>query len=276
MTMPRLAFACEYDGTDFVGWQAQANGRSVQEVLTGAVSAVADERVDVHGAGRTDAGVHADFQVAHFDTRSSRKPRQWLLGINSNLPDDVSVHWIERVPESFDARRSALWREYRYTIVCRETRPARERRLVWWLHDSLDCGAMTAAASAWLGERDFSAFRAAHCQSTTPMRRMLRIGIAKGPQRIELRFRANAFLYHMVRNLVGALVAIGRGDQPVTWGRELLASRDRTRGAMTAPAQGLALAAIAYPQSFGLPGVRAPFSSWGQSPFLKLGSEPFA
>jgi tRNA pseudouridine38-40 synthase len=257
----RLALACEYDGTDFVGWQAQANGRSVQESLSEAISIVADEPIDLHGAGRTDAGVHADFQVAHFDTRATRTPRQWLLGINSNLPDDVSVHWIASVPVSFDARRSALWREYRYTIACRATRPARERRFVWWLRDPVDCGAMTAAASGWLGERDFSAFRAAHCQSTTPMRRMLRIAIARAPARIELRFRANAFLYHMVRNLVGALVAIGRGEQSVAWGRELMASRDRSLAGATAPAQGLALAAISYPEPFGLP------VSWGQTPF---------
>jgi tRNA pseudouridine38-40 synthase len=250
--VPRLALACEYDGTDFVGWQAQANGRSVQAVLTEAIGTVADEPVVVHGAGRTDAGVHADFQVAHFDTRATRTPRQWLLGINANLPDDVSVLGIAPVPETFDARRSALWREYRYTIARRQTRPARERRFVWWLRDPLDCGAMTAAASGWLGERDFSAFRAAHCQSTTPMRRMLRIAIAQTPEWIELRFRANAFLYHMVRNLVGALVAIGRGDEPVAWGRELVASRDRTRGAATAPAQGLSLVGVAYPESFGV------------------------
>jgi tRNA pseudouridine38-40 synthase len=265
--MTRLALACEYDGTDFVGWQSQANGRSVQAVLTEAISVVADEPVVVHGAGRTDAGVHAEFQVAHFDTMASRTPRQWLLGINSNLPDDVSAHWIQAVPVSFDARRSALWREYRYTIASRETRPARDRRFVWWLRDPLDCGAMTAAASAWLGERDFSAFRAAQCQSTTPMRRMLRIAIAKAADRIELRFRANAFLYHMVRNLVGALAAVGRGEKSAAWGRELIMSRNRSEGAATAPAQGLALAAVAYPAEFALP-------SWGQSPFLKKGSDP--
>ncbi|HUF71335.1 MAG TPA: tRNA pseudouridine(38-40) synthase TruA [Gammaproteobacteria bacterium] len=251
--MSRLALACEYDGTDFVGWQAQANGRSVQAALAEAISAVADEPVGVHGAGRTDAGVHADCQIAHFDTRAARTPRQWLLGINSNLPDDVSVQAVVPVPASFDARRSALWREYRYTIACRQTRPAQDRRFVWWLRDTLDCDAMTAAASAWLGERDFSAFRAAQCQSTTPMRRMLGIAIAKAPDRLELRFRANAFLYHMVRNLVGAMVAIGRGEQPVAWARELIASRDRSRGAATAPAQGLSLAAVGYPESFGVP-----------------------
>jgi len=251
--MPRLALACEYDGTDFVGWQQQANGRSVQEVLTAAISGVANQPVEVHGAGRTDAGVHALSQVAHFDSDARRSERQWLLGINSNLPDDVAVHWVGEVSRDFDARRSALWREYRYTIACQPTRPARDRRFVWWFREALDCGAMSAAATAWLGERDFSAFRAAHCQSTTPMRRMLSISIATAPQRIELEFRANAFLYHMVRNLVGALVEVGRGAAPVDWARELIAGRDRQLGAPTAPARGLALVSVAYPDDAGIP-----------------------
>ena len=251
--MPRFALVCEYDGTDFVGWQAQANGRSVQSVLAEAVSSVADESVEIHGAGRTDAGVHADFQVAHFDTGASRSKRQWLLGINSNLPDDVSVHFVDQVAEDFDARRSALWREYCYTIAVQPTRPARERRRVWWVREPLDCAAMTAAATAWLGERDFSSFRAAHCQSNTPMRRMLRIQVIDGGDRVMLRFRANAFLYHMVRNLVGALAEIGRGRAPVARARELIDCRDRTQAPATAPAEGLALSAIAYPENFGIP-----------------------
>ena len=251
--MPRLALACEYDGTDFVGWQFQANGRAVQTVLTEAICRVAAESVIVHGSGRTDAGVHATGQIAHFDSSARRNRRQWLLGINSNLPDDVAVRWITEVPDHFDARRSALWREYRYTIALQATRPVRNRRDVWWLREALDCGAMSAAAAAWLGEHDFSAFRAAHCQSKTPMRRMLSIGIAREANTIILRFRANAFVYHMVRNLVGALVAIGSGKEDVGWARSLLASRDRTFGAVTAPAQGLALVAVAYPTEFGLP-----------------------
>jgi len=256
--MPRLALACEYDGTEFVGWQAQSNGRSVQTSLSTAIAAVAAGPVDVHGAGRTDAGVHAAFQVAHFDTAARRDPRQWLLGINSNLPDDVAVLWVAPVPDDFDARRSALWREYAYRIQVQATRPARERRAVWWLREDLDTAAITAAASAWLGERDFSAFRAAHCQSTTPMRNMHSIGIERQSNRIELRFRANAFLYHMVRNLVGTLVAVGRHEVPADSGRHLLAGRDRTAAAMTAPAHGLTLERVAYPPRFDLPEPTAP------------------
>jgi tRNA pseudouridine38-40 synthase len=251
--MPRLALACEYDGTEFVGWQAQATGRSVQSALAEAVSRVAGQAVQIHGAGRTDTGVHAAAQIAHFDSDARRTPRQWLLGINSNLPDDIAVHWVQPVSEQFDARRSALWREYRYVVANQATRPARDRRSVWWVRDALDCGRMTAAASAWLGERDFSAFRAAHCQSATPMRNMLAIAVAQSGSRIELAFRANAFVYHMVRNLVGALVAVGRGDADMSLGRELLAGRDRTRGPQTAPACGLTLWRVGYPASFELP-----------------------
>jgi tRNA pseudouridine38-40 synthase len=256
--MPRIALALEYDGTEFKGWQTQQNGRAVQSELAAAVASVADEPIHIAGAGRTDAGVHASWQVVHFDTTAVRTARQWLLGVNANLPEDIALHWAGEVPRDFDARRSALWREYRYTILCQATRPARERRSVWWLREALDCGAMTAAASAWLGERDFSAFRAAHCQSSTPMRRMLRISIARTGRRIEMRFRANAFLYHMVRNLVGALAAVGRGEATADWGRALLASRDRTEASVTAPARGLCLVNIAYPERFGLPGFREP------------------
>jgi len=251
--MPRLALVCEYDGTAFVGWQAQANGRAVQSALAAAVAAVAAEPVEIYGAGRTDAGVHATGQVVHFDTAATRTPRQWLLGINSNLPADVAVRWIRQVPSHFDARRSARWREYRYSIANQPTRPVLERRCLWWVRDPLDCGAMTAAAAALLGERDFSAFRAAQCQSTTPMRRMLRIGVSRSGSRIELCFRANAFVYHMVRNLVGVMVAIGRGEAAPEWARSLLAGRDRSAGAATAPPQGLCLATVAYPAEFGLP-----------------------
>jgi tRNA pseudouridine38-40 synthase len=251
--MLRLAAVCEYDGTDFVGWQAQANGRSVQTVLSEAVTAVADQAVLVHGAGRTDAGVHAARQVAHFDTTASRTTRQWLLGINSNLPDDVAVHWVGAVPAGFDARRSALWRQYRYRIVSQPTPAVRMRHQAWWLRDSLDCGAMTAAASAWLGDHDFSAFRAAHCQSQSPKRCMHRISVVHTDRGVDLLFRANAFLYHMVRNLVGTLVAIGRGEAEPGWGQVLLEGRDRTLAAATAPARGLTLDSVAYDAAWGVP-----------------------
>jgi len=251
--MPRFALGLEYDGTDFVGWQSQANGRSVQAALETAISRVADAPTIVHGAGRTDAGVHASGQVAHFDSAARRSSRQWLLGINANLPDDVAVQWVAEVPSTFDARRSALWRAYSYRIESRPSRPALSRRAAWWVREPLDCAAMTAAASYWLGEHDFSALRAANCQSRTPMRRFMGFRISRPPGRFELEFRANAFLYHMVRNMVGVLVEIGRGRADATWARELLLGRDRRLAGPTAPPQGLTLVAVAYPAALDLP-----------------------
>jgi tRNA pseudouridine38-40 synthase len=251
--LTRFALGLEYDGTDFVGWQAQQNGRSVEATLAAAISRVADEPIAVRAAGRTDAGVHASLQVVHFDTAAVRSARQWRLGINSNLPPDIAVHWIAPVSSDFDARRSALARRYRYRIHCSETRAALARRRVWWIREPLDPAAMTAAAVRWLGERDFSAFRAANCQSTTPMRRMLAIAIRVAGAEIAIDFTANAFLYHMVRNLVGVLAEIGKGRARPGWAGELLERRDRTLAAMTAPACGLTLVDVAYPARFGLP-----------------------
>lgn len=251
--MPRYAMGLEYDGTDFIGWQSQAHGRSVQDVLCAAVSTVADQLVEVQAAGRTDAGVHARGQVAHFDSQAKREPRQWRLGINSNLPDDLAVAWVKPVADDFDARRSALSRRYRYSILHGRSRPALLRRVVWWMREELDLAAMTRAAVSCLGERDFSAFRAAHCQSRTPMRRMIAVGIARTGALTSIDFTANAFLYHMVRNLVGALVEVGRGKQAPSWIGELLMGHDRKRAAATAPASGLTLVEVRYPERFGLP-----------------------
>jgi len=251
--MARIALGLEYDGTDFVGWQSQRTGRTVQDVLSHAVAAVAAAPTTVRGAGRTDAGVHAAEQVVHFDTTAERTARQWLLGINSNLPDDVAVRWVREVDPDFDARRSAVWRRYRYRILQQMTRSALERRRAWWLHEPLDGDAMTAAAGAWLGEHDFSAFRAAACQSKSPVRQLLAVDLHRHGPILAIDFQASAFLHHMVRNLVGALVEIGRGRAPVCWAAELLASRDRSRGGVTAPPQGLSLVQIHYPPRYGLP-----------------------
>ena len=248
----RVAVGLEYDGTDFVGWQVQRNGRSVQAALEAAVSSVADEPVSVTGAGRTDAGVHARCQVAHFDTGAERTPRQWLLGINSNLPQDAAVRWVRPLDADFHARRSATARRYRYRILERKTRSALLRHRTWWRRETLDCGAMTAAASALLGERDFSAFRASGCQSKSPMRRLTTVALYRGNGLLNLEFEANAFLQHMVRNLVGVLVEVGRGAAPPHWAAQVLAARDRTRGGVTAPPQGLTLVGVRYPPRYGL------------------------
>jgi tRNA pseudouridine38-40 synthase len=255
--MPRIALGLEYDGTDFVGWQAQRDGRSIEATLRAAIERVADHAVTVHGAGRTDAGVHASQQVAHFDTRARRTQRQWQLGINSNLPPDIAVRWVKEVADDFDARRSALGRRYRYMILVQPSRPALLRRRAWWLRDALDCAAMTAACLHWLGEHDFSAFRGAGCQARSAVRRLLSAQVARKLQgdtaTVTIELTANAFLQHMVRNLVGVLVDIGRGTLPPAAAAEILASRDRTTAGVTAPAAGLTLIEVLYPEHYGLP-----------------------
>ena len=252
-TVQRFAMGVEYDGTGFVGWQVQRTGRSVQGAVEAAVSAVADQDVRITGAGRTDAGVHAEMQVAHFDTGAVRTPRQWLLGINSNLPEDVAVQWVRAVENGFHARRTATARRYRYLVLERAARSALLRHRSWWQRETLDCAAMTFAASTLLGERDFSAYRAAGCQSRTPMRRLTSVRVYRADDLLYLEFVANAFLQHMVRNLVGVLVEIGRGAAPPQWAARVLAGRDRTRAGVTAPAQGLTLAAVTYPRRYDLP-----------------------
>jgi tRNA pseudouridine38-40 synthase len=255
--MPRIALGLEYDGTDFIGWQIQPEGRSVEGTLAAAVSFVAGERVNVHGSGRTDAGVHALQQIAHFDTNVTRSQRQWLLGINSNLPPDVAVRWALEVPADFHARHSAASRRYRYTVLQQGPRSALLRRRAWWLRQPLDCAAMTAAATAWLGEHDFSAFRSAACQAPSPMRRLMAVAVAKQPQSegtlVRFEFTANAFLQHIVRNLVGTLVAIGSGELATADAGLILERGDRRQAGVTAPPQGLALVEVLYAPRFGLP-----------------------
>ena len=251
--MRKVALGVEYDGTEFFGWQAQREQRSVQSTLTEAIGQVADERVVVHGAGRTDTGVHALQQVVHFEASAERTPRQWVLGVNSNLPADVRVQWAREMPDDFDARRSATARHYRYLVLESDVDSPLLRRRAWRVRGPLDCAAMTRAALALLGENDFSAFRAAGCQSRTPMRRLMAAGVERAGRIVALDFVANAFLHHMVRNLVGVLVEIGTGRAPAAWASEVLAAKDRRLAAVTAPANGLTLIDVAYPQRFEIP-----------------------
>jgi tRNA pseudouridine38-40 synthase len=249
----RVAVGVEYDGTRYKGWQIQSHAPSIQATLNAAVSQVAAEPVDCTGSGRTDSGVHAEGQVAHFDTQAHRPPRSWVLGINSNLPDDVNVLWATEVAAGFHARYSAVERLYRYRIVNRPVRSALERHRAWWVRRPLDASAMAAAAEHCCGEHDFSAFRAAGCQSRTPMRNVTRLDVERRGCMVTIHVAANAFLHHMVRNLIGTLVRVGVGDADPDWVAAVLAGRDRALAGMTAPAAGLTLVSVRYPPGCGVP-----------------------
>jgi tRNA pseudouridine38-40 synthase len=251
--MRRTALGVEYLGTNYCGWQHQRHALSVQQVLEGAIGRVANRPVRTHCAGRTDAGVHASGQVVHFETASTRPMRAWTLGVNTNLPDDVAVQWAMPVDASFHARFSARARHYRYLILRRPVRSALWMHRALWTHRSLDPGAMQQAADALVGRHDFSSFRALACQAKSPVRTVHYVRLIEHGPILELTIGADGFLHHMVRNIVGVLMAIGRGDAPVHWTSELLALRDRKRGGITAPAHGLYLSRIDYPPEYGLP-----------------------
>ncbi len=204
-------------------------------------------------AGRTDTGVHASGQVVHFDTRSERSRRGWLLGANSNLPDDISVTWVKPVDDAFHARFSAIARSYQYRILNRLERSALDRHRAWWVYQPLDHDAMQQAASGLLGRHDFSAFRAAGCQAKTPVREISRIEVQRDGAWLVLSVTANAFLQHMVRNIVGTLVSIGLGELGVERLGDILASKDRRRGGVAAPPHGLTLVSVDYPAEFAIP-----------------------
>ncbi len=249
----RIAMGIEYDGSAFHGWQLQDGARSVQGEVEAAVARVADQPIRVHYAGRTDRGVHALEQVIHFDTRAQRPARSWVLGTNVNLPPDVAVAWARPVDPAFHARFSAIARHYYYRILCRRTRSPLDRDRAVWLHQELDLERMRAAASPLVGEHDFSSFRAQACQAMSPVRRIHYCDLRREGELMELRIGANGFLHHMVRNIVGVLVAIGRGEAEVGWVEDLLAIRDRARGGITAPPQGLYFVRADYPEAFDLP-----------------------
>lgn len=250
----RLAIGLEYDGSAYAGWQTQTNITSVQTIAENALSRVADHALSLTCAGRTDAGVHALGQVAHFDTHATRDARSWVLGANSYLPPDVSVQWAATVPQTFHARYSALVRTYRYVILNRPSRPALDRQRVCWTQRPLDAERMHAAGALLVGEHDFSSFRSSECQSRTPVRRVEAIDVRRSVEHVVMDVRANAFLHHMVRNIAGVLLRIGCGEAEVSWAREVLEARDRRLGGVTAPAAGLYLLEVRYPPHFGLPG----------------------
>jgi len=251
--MTRVAMGVEYDGSSFHGWQIQDHADTVQERLEKAVSSVANHPVRVHCAGRTDSGVHGLGQVIHFDTDALRTPRSWVLGSNVNLPPEINVTWAREVSRDFHARFSAMSRRYSYRILNRPTRSAIWRDRVTWLHRPLDEARMQAAAVHLLGTHDFSSYRALGCQAKSPVRTLQRLDVSRQQDRITIDVTADGFLHHMVRNIAGVLIAIGEGERPVEWSREVLGYRDRSLGGVTAPPQGLYLVGGAYPEKFQLP-----------------------
>lgn len=252
--LARMAVGVEYDGAEFHGWQSQPRARNVQDCVERALAAVADAPVRVVCSGRTDAGVHACGQVAHFTTAARRSEAAWVRGANSRLPRDVAVRWALPVADDFHARYSALRRHYRYVIVNCPARPALARGLAAWELRPLDEARMRAAAAALVGEHDFSAFRAAGCQSRTPRRQLFEIDVRRAGDRVWIDLCANAFLQRMARNIAGALIEIGAGERSAEWAGELLRARDRRLAAATAPACGLYLRGVEYPARHRLPG----------------------
>lgn len=242
----RIALGLEYDGSGFCGWQSQAGGGSVQDALEAALAAIADAPTRVVCAGRTDAGVHALAQVVHFDTEAVRPDTAWVRGVNAYLPASVAVRGAQHVPGDFHARFSARGRRYRYILLNRAERPGLMARRVGWFHRRLDVNLMREAAALLIGEHDFSAFRSVECQAKSPVKTLRRADIRRQGDLLVFDFEASAFLHHMVRNLVGSLVYVGKGAHPPAWTGELLAGRDRGRAAPTFEACGLYFAGVDY------------------------------
>ena len=249
----RIALALEYDGSRFLGWQTQPGGGTVQDALQAALSGIAGSAVQVTCAGRTDRGVHAREQVVHFDTDAMRPDSAWVRGANALLPDSMAVLWAMRVAQEFHARYAALARTYRYVLLNRPVRPALAACHAGWHHAPLDVAAMREAALLLVGEHDFSAFRSAECQAKSPVRTLHALEVQARGERIDFVLRANAFLHHMVRNIVGTLVYVGNGRHAPHWTGEVLASLDRSRAAPTFGAQGLYLERVEYAERWGLP-----------------------
>jgi len=251
----RYALGIEYDGSSFKGWQqlGLTGGASVQAHVQTALSAVANAPIYVTCAGRTDAGVHAQCQVVHFDSDASRSTRAWILGVTTALPPAICVRWCVPVAENFNARFSAIARRYCYRLLNRPVRPALYRHMLAWERRPLDAMAMHRAAQNLLGENDFSAFRSSQCQAHHARRNLHAISVQRHDEIIEIHVQANAFLHHMVRNIVGSLLKVGLGEQPEQWIAQLLAQRDRKLAGATAPPQGLVFIGPRYPAIWHLP-----------------------
>ncbi|MGA7780087.1 MAG: tRNA pseudouridine(38-40) synthase TruA [Paraburkholderia sp.] len=260
--MTRIALGIQYDGSAFYGWQSQPHGKTVQDELERALREFARTPLQTVVAGRTDTGVHGLGQVVHFDTELERTDFSWVRGTNAFLPKSVAVQWAKPMPETFHARFSAFERTYFYALYVHPVRSPMLAGRVGWVHTPLDVDAMRASVACLIGDHDFSAFRSSECQAKTPVKRLHQIDVRQQGDFIHFRFRANAFLHHMVRNLMGCLVAIGRGRHPATWMAEVLASHDRNQAAPTFMPDGLYLAQVGYPEEFAVPSAQSGSVPW--------------
>jgi len=249
----RYALGIEYDGAGFCGWQRQNHSPSVQSCVEKAIEVVANNPVTIVCAGRTETGVHARGQVAHFDSPSERSDRQWVLGINSNLPDAVRVLWVRAVDDSFHARFGAFSRSYQYNILNRWVRPAIGVSYYGWCREPLDTKRMHEAAQVLQGRHDFSAFRSTGCSAQHAIREVTTISVSRKEEIVTIDISANAFLYHMVRNIVGCLIPVGTGEKSIQWFTEVFRGRDRAVAGVTAEPQGLCFMNGRYEPRYGLP-----------------------
>lgn len=250
----RLALGISYNGQAYEGWQSQLSGRTVQDQLERALAQfAAQEKISTVCAGRTDAGVHGLMQVAHFDTDLQRETVSWVRGTNRYLPTDIAVQWAQPVPDEFHSRGSAVARRYAYVLCESPVRPSVESGRVGWAFRPLDGDAMQKAAALLLGEHDFTSFRASSCQAKSPVKSMQRVGIHRRGAYWRFEFEANAFLHHMIRNIMGCLLVVGQGQQPPQWITEVLAARDRDAAAPTFSPDGLYFLGPVYDAKWGLP-----------------------
>jgi tRNA pseudouridine38-40 synthase len=249
----RFALSVEYDGSQYCGWQKQHHVQSVQQTVEQALSDIADEPIDVVCAGRTDTGVHATNQIIHFDCTKPRKLVAWTLGVNTRLPKDINIRWACEVPDNFHARFSATARRYRYIICNSEMRPSILAKGLSFCHHPLNEQLMQQAANYLIGEHDFTSFRTVHCQANSPVRTIYHCRVNRFGQYVVIDIKANAFLHHMVRNIAGTLIRIGRQLETVEWIQAVLVAKDRAVAGMTAPAGGLYFVDVDYPEEFKLP-----------------------
>ena len=259
----RIALGVSYNGSAYEGWQSQLSGLTVQDKLEAALGKFTQSKVSTLCAGRTDSGVHGLMQVVHFDTDAERETSSWVRGTNAYLPKDIAVQWAQVMPREFHCRASATARRYAYVVLESAVRPSVEAGRVGWVYRQLDTAAMHAAAAHLLGEHDFSSFRASACQALSPVKNMQRIDISSRGEPMQrywrFEFEANAFLHHMIRNIMGCLLVVGDGRQPPEWILDVMAQRDRDAAAPTFSPDGLYFLGPVYPSQWGIPTKTAAF-----------------